>query len=326
MNYMPPIIAFLIVVSVVTIILRSKFGNAVQDVPNERSLHSKPVPRTGGIALMAGVLSSWMLLWPSMVWWIVVPTVLLFAVSFMDDLHNLSVKQRLLAHMIAATVLVIGANIYDQQGLWISISLLFAVVWMINLYNFMDGSDGLAGGMTLFGFANYGIAALLAHDESFAMMNLAISAAALGFLFFNFSPAKIFMGDAGSIPLGFLVAAMGLWGWQRGDWSPLFPALVFLPFIADATVTLVKRTLRGMKITEAHRDHYYQRAIQSGMSHRRVAYVEYVFMAAIGMTAQIGLQQDFMQSLLLIWSVFYLIVMAWLDVKWEKEKSRVNNI
>ncbi len=318
MIYIPSIAAFLITAAVIAIILRSKLGSAVQDVPNERSLHSKPVPRTGGIALMVGVLSGWIALWPSVVWWIVVPTVLLIAVSFIDDLHNLSVKERLLAHMIAATVLVIGANIYDQQGFWIAISLLFAVVWMINLYNFMDGSDGLAGGMALFGFANYGIAALLAHDESFAMMNLAISAAALGFLFFNFSPAKIFMGDAGSIPLGFLVAAMGLWGWQRGDWPPLFPVLVFLPFIADATVTLIKRTLQGMKITEAHRDHYYQRAIQSGMSHRRVAYVEYVFMAAIGMSAQIGLQQGMMQSYLCVCVAFCLVAMVWLDVRWGK--------
>jgi len=315
MNYMPPIIAFLIAVSVIAIILRSKLGSAVQDVPNERSLHSKPVPRTGGVALMAGVLTSWMVLWPSVAWWIVVPTVLLLAVSFMDDLHNLSVKERLLAHMIAATLLVIGANIYDQQGLWIAISLLFAVVWMINLYNFMDGSDGLAGGMTLFGFANYGIAALLVHDERFAMMNLAISAAALGFLFFNFSPAKIFMGDAGSIPLGFLVAAMGLWGWQRGDWSPLFPVLVFLPFIADATVTLVKRTWRGMKITEAHRDHYYQRAIQSGMSHRRVAFFEYLLMSAVGLSAQMGSLQGMLQTYLLLWGVFCLAAMAWLEMK-----------
>jgi UDP-N-acetylmuramyl pentapeptide phosphotransferase/UDP-N-acetylglucosamine-1-phosphate transferase len=256
-----------------------------------------------------------------MVWWIVVPTVLLFAVSFMDDLHNLSVKERLLAHMIAATVLVIGANVVDQQGFWIAIILLIAVVWMINLYNFMDGSDGLAGGMTLIGFANYGIAALLTHDESFAMMNLAISAAALGFLFFNFSPAKIFMGDAGSIPLGFLVAAMGLCGWQRGDWPILFPMLVFLPFIVDATVTLVKRTLQGLKITEAHRDHYYQRAIQSGMSHRRVAYFAYALMATIGVSAQIGLQQGILPACLLLWSVFCLSAMVWLDMKWRKVKG-----
>lgn len=326
MNYMTPIIAFLITVSVIAIILRSKLGSAVQDVPNERSLHSKPVPRTGGIALMAGVLSSWIALWPSVVWWIVVPTVLLIAVSFIDDLRNLSVKQRLLAHMIAATILVIGANVVDQQGFWIAIILLIAVVWMINLYNFMDGSDGLAGGMSLFGFANYGIAALLAQDESFAMMNLAISTAALGFLFFNFSPAKIFMGDAGSIPLGFLVAAMGVWGWQRGDWSPLFPVLVFLPFIADATVTLIKRTLRGMKITEAHRDHFYQRAIQSGMSHRRVAYFEYMLMAAIGMSAQLGSLQGMLQTYLFLWGAFCLAAMAWLEMKWRKGKSRSNNI
>lgn len=326
MIYSSPVIAFLISVLVIIFILHSKFGSAVQDVPNDRSLHSKPVPRTGGIALMAGVLSSWMMLWSSLVWWIVVPTVLLFAVSFMDDLRNLSVKKRLLAHMVAATFLVIGANVFDQQGFLVGFILLLAVVWMINLYNFMDGSDGLAGGMALFGFANYGIAALLAQDVGFAMMNLAISTAAMGFLVFNFSPAKIFMGDAGSIPLGFLVAAMGLWGWQRGDWSLLFPVLVFLPFIADATVTLAKRSLRGMKITEAHRDHYYQRAIQSGMSHRRVAYFEYALMAAIGMSAQVGSHQGMLQLFLFLWCVFCLAAMAWLEMKWRKEKSRVNCI
>lgn len=326
MTYIPPVTAFLTSVLVIIFILHSKFGSAVQDVPNNRSLHSKPVPRTGGIALMAGILSSWMMLWPLLVWWIVVPTVLLFAVSFMDDLYSLSVKKRLLAHLVAATFLVIGANFFGQQGFGVVIILVIAVVWIINLYNFMDGSDGLAGGMALFGFANYGIAALLSQDVSFAMMNLAISAAALGFLFFNVSPAKIFMGDAGSIPLGFLVAAMGLWGWQRGDWSLLFPVLVFLPFIADATVTLVKRSLRGMKITEAHRDHYYQRAIQSGMSHRRVAYFEYALMAAIGMSAQIGSLQGMLQLFLFLWCVFCLAAMAWLEMKWRKGKSRVNNI
>jgi hypothetical protein len=96
---------------------------------------------------------------------------------------------------------------------------------------------------------------------------------------------------------------------------------VFLPFIADATVTLVKRTLQGLKITEAHRDHYYQRAIQSGMSHRRVAHFEYMLMAAIGVTAQIGLQQGMLPACFLLWSAFCLSAMVWLDMKWRKVKG-----
>ena len=100
--------------------------------------------------------------------------------------------------------------------------------------------------MALFGFTFYGIAALFAHNETLAMMNFAISAATLGFLFYNIPPARVFMGDAGSIPLGFLVSAMGLLGWQQGCWTVWFPLLVFSPFIVDASVTLIKRTLRGV--------------------------------------------------------------------------------
>ncbi len=160
--------------------------------------------------------------------------------------------------------------------------MLLFTVWMTNLYNFMDGSDGLAGGMALFGFSMYGIAALLGDNDTFAMLNFSVAAAALGFLYYNFPPAKVFMGDAGSIPLGFLVAGMGLWGWQLGCWGAWFPLLAFSPFIVDASVTLVKRTLHGVKITEAHREHYFQRAIQMGWRHRQVALVEYVLMLGVG--------------------------------------------
>jgi UDP-N-acetylmuramyl pentapeptide phosphotransferase/UDP-N-acetylglucosamine-1-phosphate transferase len=195
-------------------------------------------------------------------------------------------------------------------------------VWMTNLYNFMDGSDGLAGGMALFGFSMYGIAGLMGDNDVFAMMNFTIGAAALGFLYNNFHPAKVFMGDAGSIPLGFLAAGMGLWGWQQGLWAAWFPFLVFSPFIVDASVTLVKRTLRGVKITEAHREHYYQRLIQMGWGHRNVALIEYVLMLAAGISALSALQQSFPWPTFLVWGGIYSILMLLLDMSWKKGRGR----
>lgn len=317
MSHYSPLIAALVTLLVTSILVFGKVGKVIQDIPNERSLHSKPVPRIGGVALMAGILSAWALMIMSLVWWVVLPLLLLFFVSLLDDKRGLPVSQRLLAHSAAAAVLVIGSGTI-AQGIMLAIIMLLCVIWMTNLYNFMDGSDGLAGGMTFFGFTMYGLATLMHGDDTQAMLNFSIAAAAMGFLYYNFHPAKVFMGDAGSIPLGFLAAAMGLWGWQQAHWPGWFPLLVFSPFIMDATVTLLKRTLRREKIQQAHREHYYQRLVRLGWGHRNTALLGYALMFAAGASALWGLRQsaEFPWPLFLIWGVIYAILMLVLDSRW----------
>lgn len=312
MHYSPVVAAFVTILLALFLSL-NKHG-LMQDIPNERSLHMTPIPRTGGIALMAGIFSGWLFLIQTWVWWIVLPVLGLFAVSVMDDLRNLNPQTRLMGHAVAALIVVGSAGI---GWLWILPVFLF-IVWMTNLYNFMDGSDGLAGGMALFGFSFYGVVGLMKGDESFAMMNFTIGAAALGFLYHNFHPAKVFMGDAGSIPLGFLAAAFGVWGWQQGYWPFWFPVLVFSPFTADATFTLIKRVRRGEKLSQAHRSHYYQRLVQMGWGHRDTAIAEYVLMfiagaSAIGGTSLQGLN---LLGFLIIWGVIYLALAMWVDRRW----------
>lgn len=322
MNFLSPAIGFGATVLVIAFILSSKYRKSVQDIPNERSLHSKVVPRTGGVGLLLGLLMAWTLLMDSLVWWLVVPLVFLFAVSMLDDIYNLSVRVRLLAHMGAAAILVVGSGVANEHGMLIAVPLFLLAIWMINLYNFMDGSDGLAGGMALIGFASYGVASLLAQDDVFAWANFSIAAAALGFLLFNFHPAKIFMGDAGSIPLGFLAVAMGVWGVQNGDWSVWFPLLVFSPFIVDATVTLVKRSLRRARITEAHREHYYQRAIQLGAGHRNVALFEYGLMFISSGLALSSREQIFPWQALIACAFIYGMCCVLVDSRW-KDSNRM---
>lgn len=325
MSHYSPIVAALITMLLTTLILLSKFGKEVQDIPNERSLHETPVPRIGGVALMAGILSGWALMLNSLMWWIVLPLLCLFIVSLLDDIYDMPVRIRLIAHLIASTVLIAGSGLLAQQGILISLIVLLLSVWMINLYNFMDGSDGLAGGMALFGFSFYGVAALMNQDAFFAMQNFSLGAAALGFLYSNFPPAKVFMGDAGSIPLGFLAAAMGLWGWLNGDWAAWFPLLVFSPFVADASVTLIKRFLRKAKVTEAHREHYYQRAIQLGAGHRNVALFEYALMFAAGVSALSVLHEGLPVILFLSWGVIFAALMRFIDVRWNSLKQARND-
>ncbi len=314
MHYSPVIAA--IVTLILTLFLSLNKQGLLQDIPNDRSLHTTPIPRTGGIALISGVMLGWIMMIESWAWWIVLPMLGLFVVSVVDDARNLSAKTRLIGHVIAALIVVASAGI---SWVWMLPMFLF-VVWMTNLYNFMDGSDGLAGGMALFGFSFYGVAGLMNGNVPFAMMNFTVGAASLGFLYHNFHPAKVFLGDAGSIPLGFLAAAFGVWGWQQGYWPFWFPILVFSPFTADASFTLIKRIRRKEKLSEAHRSHYYQRLVQMGWGHSNTAIVEYVLMFLAGATALWGISLDAASqaNFLAGWVAIYLGLAMWIDRRWRE--------
>jgi UDP-N-acetylmuramyl pentapeptide phosphotransferase/UDP-N-acetylglucosamine-1-phosphate transferase len=149
-------------------------------------------------------------------------------------------------------------------------------------------------------------------------MSGSIASAALAFLFFNFHPARIFMGDAGSVPLGFLLGSIGLYGWQRSLWPLWFPLLVFSPFVVDATVTLSKRLLLGEKVWQAHRSHYYQRLVRMGFGHRNTALMEYCLMFIVGMSALFLLGQPlYAQALgLIFWALIYCLLALLIDRLW----------
>jgi UDP-N-acetylmuramyl pentapeptide phosphotransferase/UDP-N-acetylglucosamine-1-phosphate transferase len=291
------------------------------DHPNERSLHARPTPRIGGLGIMAGLAVCGLALAslavrPDGIFVMVGVALGLAALSLLDDFRGLSVRVRFAAHLLAAAATVYAL---PEMPLWAGWLAIPALVWMTNLYNFMDGSDGLAGGMALFGFASYGAAAWLGGAESFALLAWIVAAAAAGFLLFNFPPARIFMGDAGSIPLGYLAAALGLAGWAAGLWTIAFPLLVFSPFIVDASVTLARRLSRGEKIWQAHRSHYYQRLVRMGWSHRRLALAEYAVMAAAGMSALALLRQpDWQIGVVGSWAVFYAALAVVIDRRWKE--------
>jgi UDP-N-acetylmuramyl pentapeptide phosphotransferase/UDP-N-acetylglucosamine-1-phosphate transferase len=206
----------------------------------------------------------------------------LAALCQIDDRRGLSARIRFAAQLLAVTVI---CAVYPLPVTWwVWPLLVVAMVWMTNLYNFMDGADGLAGGMALIGFGTYAVAAIpLALPLAGA--SASVAGAALGFLFFNRSPARLFLGDAGSIPLGFLAGTLGLIGWSAHAWAFWFPLMVFLPFIADASVTLARRLLRGERFWEAHREHFYQRMIQMDTGHGRTIRAWYALMLAGAMLA-----------------------------------------
>ncbi|MDV6345582.1 glycosyltransferase family 4 protein [Nitrosomonas sp. Is37] len=308
-----PLLSFLLAYLLIFWLVK---GNVLRilDFPNKRSLHSTPVLRTGGIGLIFSILIVWLLFSASLPISMWIGFGLLALISFADDVKGLSVPVRLLAHIIVA--IGFSAMLLVDDYNWVMvIGIALAIAWMSNLYNFMDGSDGLAGGMTLIGFGYYGVTALLAGNMEFAMINFCIMASAGAFLRFNFHPAQIFMGDVGAVPLGFLAAALGTLGWVKGLWSLWLPLLIFSPFIVDATITLVKRLFRGEKIWQAHREHYYQRIVQSGFGHRNTALLGYMLMLIVGGSAVWASNYDFITQswLTVMWGGIYLIIMLAFD-------------
>ena len=242
MNGLVAFSAFAICWLVLSWLLRR--GRLPMDHPNERSLHVTPTPRVGGLGIMAGVGGGAVWLAGSGLLQPVLPVLLaafaLAAVSVLDDVRGLPVAVRFLAHFVAALGCLLALGLSG----WALLAGTLAVVWMTNLYNFMDGSDGLAGGMAAIGFGALALAAWLGGAPGLALFCAAIAAAALAFLRFNFPPARVFMGDAGSIPSGFMAASLGILGALQDVWPWLFPLLVFSPFIVDASVTLARRALR----------------------------------------------------------------------------------
>ena len=295
------------------------------DIPNDRSLHVRPTPRVGGWGIVPVSVAATLIMAPSL-WSAAVAAAFLAAVSQIDDRRGLPARVRFAAHLIA----VAGFVALNPAAVpwWILVILSFLMLWLVNLYNFMDGADGLAGGMALFGFGGYAVAALIGVHSlpELAMASAAVAGAALGFLLFNFHPARIFLGDAGSISLGFLAGALGYWGWLGGAWPIWLPFMVFAPFITDASITLARRLLRGEKFWQAHREHYYQRMVRSGMGHAGTASLWYAVMATGIMIALsiLGRSAAVQWCVVAAWIVVLCLMGAAVDLRWRRFQSTLS--
>lgn len=309
----PGLTAFVLTAIVLQLFLVRAHRFLPVNLPNDRSLHARPIPRFGGLAILTGSTLALALpggIMPLWLW----PIPVLAAISLLDDFMTLPAVPRFLVQIGVATAFV---WMQSADAYWF-VPLVLAMVWMTNLYNFMDGSDGLAGGMALAGFGAYAMLASHAGDAELAVVNLVLCGAVAAFLLRNLHPASVFMGDAGSIPLGFLAAAIGLIGVQRGIWDAWLPLVVFLVFIADATTTLIQRLRRGERIWQAHRTHYYQRLVRMGFGHAVTArlYFSAMVACAVSATAVQLAAPAAGPAVLVAWMVVFVLIGRRVDRRW----------
>lgn len=312
------------------LLLSSRKKFRLLDYPNHRSLHHVPVPRVGGLAIWAGLAAGVAIVLVmfgfryELVWIITAVSIVGF-VSLADDWFDVPILLRLVVHIAGGGLLLLGGLSLESiklPGLEIhapvAINAILGVsliVWMINLYNFMDGMDGFAGGMAIFGFGTLGVLAYMAGDEYFALLCVAVTTAVAGFLVFNFPPARIFMGDGGASVLGLLAAALSLWGDSKGLFPFWVAVLIFSPFVVDATVTLVRRSIRGEPVWRAHRSHYYQQLVQLGWGHRKTVIAEYALMGLCAISAVVCTRVSVLAqwAIIIFWIFAYIGIMITVD-------------
>jgi len=260
-------------------------ANSMVDVPGQRSSHANPTPRGGGIGIIA-VLAIYLLfpqaitnISPPITWALLGAVLAVAAVGWWDDHRSLPPSVRALVHIAAASGATICLGGYSalqigsvqlDLGLWGVLLAVIGVAWMINLYNFMDGVDGLAGMQAVLTGVAAGTLCWWDGHPEFAMIAFIVAAASAGFLVWNWPPAKIFMGDVGSGALGATFGVLAVATETAGSLSVFIWLLLLSVFIVDASCTLAARLLRGEKWYTAHRSHAYQLLVSAGWSHRRV--------------------------------------------------------
>lgn len=313
----------------------------VFDIPNERSSHARRTIRGGGIVLVAVIMGGLIfeLFYRFTLQLSITPFIvgglLIAGISLMDDLGSLSVRVRLSTHILAALIVIAG------DGYWHTVSIPgiielnlgragipLTILWIVglaNAYNFMDGIDGIAGGQAVvagFGWALWG---WLEGQPQVSLLGALVAGSSLGFLGHNWAPARIFMGDVGSVFLGYTFAALPLIArnnhMEHYYQLPLMAILFVWPFIFDSGFTLSRRWFKGEDIFTSHRSHLYQRLVIAGYSHQAVTLI-YVFFALLtGLLAIAWFREQIGSSALIFFLIPLLSLLLWVWVVLQEQKQ-----
>ncbi|MFL2780606.1 MAG: MraY family glycosyltransferase [Rhodospirillales bacterium] len=283
MNFVHVIFIFIITASIS--FLGTKFllgflrNKRIFDTPNERSSHRKPIPKGGGIVVTGAALIALFFIFNSRgdtYLPLIIGALILAVISWIDDLKDLPASLRLTTQFISVTFVLLTMSPSEPyfRGIipnWLELVVIaFIWVWFINIFNFMDGIDGITAVETIsIGMGLFLIILICGGRSEVGLSGLVLAASALGFMWWNWSPSQLFLGDVGSIPLGFIIGWLLLQILPTPLW--LISVIIPLYYLSDATITLIIRCLNREKFWLPHRKHFYQLATSRGLSHAHIA-------------------------------------------------------
>ncbi|MEB3244489.1 MAG: MraY family glycosyltransferase [Vampirovibrionales bacterium] len=316
-------------------VCRWTLSKGLQDAPGERKIHTQAVSRLGGVGIFLGILAGFAAM--IAIQWhyphgyglagILVGALLMFAVGVVDDLFNLPPMTKLLGQIIAVSIawlLGVQVNTLDlpQSQLLIlnGLSYPVTVIWLLalaNAMNFIDGVDGLAGGVTLFSAITLVVVASFTGQWASVAMAAILAGAVMGFLTYNLPPAKLFMGDSGALLCGFLLGAISVTGVLKKPVAVmLLPILILSVPLLDITVATFRRLLKLKNPFKADADHLHHKLLRTGMSHRRVISVFYGTCILAGALASAYVKSLPLYGLLIISGVGLLLLLSGLVRTW----------
>ncbi len=319
-----------LIIAVIATPLSMKLGKrwGAIDYPGGRRVHKTPIPRIGGIAIYAAFWIAVIIMgiWDRQIWGLFFGSTIIVIVGVVDDIFDLRPMVKLVWQIIAAALLlffgfsmsqislpIIGMKLdFASIGLgWLGLVLaVFWIVGLVNTVNISDGLDGLAAGICFEAALLLCWSAIRINEVTEAHLTLALAGAALGFLFFNFHPARVFMGDSGSMFLGYIIGGISIMGLLKTATvlGLVFPLLVLGMPLTDMTFAIIRRKLRGHSIATADRGHLHHRLLDAGFSQPQAVLLLYAMSGCFGMAAVLGALGSWVWAAALLSADFALLV------------------
>jgi len=289
------------------------FRVGATDKPNHRKVHKKIMPRLGGLAIYLSFMAGILFLRPTdaFTWPILIGSLIIIITGMLDDLYELSAKYKLLGQLAAALVVVLNGVDIDFINLPFGGQLEFGflaipltILWIVgitNAVNLIDGLDGLAAGVSSIALITISFMAFLKGDLFVFALGMILLASTLGFLAFNFHPAKIFMGDTGALFLGYMIAVLSLLGFKNVTFfSLIIPVIILGVPISDTLFAIVRRLIHKKPLSAPDKSHLHHRLLSSGFSHRQAVLVIYAMAILFGLTAIVFSMATVWGSLLIV--------------------------
>lgn len=310
------------------LIIKLAFKIGAVDYPGERRVHSKAMPRIGGLSIILAFTVSFLIIaqFVEISYLLLIAALIIGLVGFLDDLYQLSPKLKLFGQSIAVvvvifsgvTVNVLSIPFSDQIYIvptWLSISITFLwIIGITNAVNLIDGLDGLAGGVSVIAGATILFLAVLMGNYTVILLSIALIGSTLGFLYYNFHPAKIFMGDSGALFLGFILAIISLMGFKQATTvSLIIPFIILGVPITDTLIAIVRRLLNKTSVTAADKNHLHHKLLEFGYSHRQTVLFIYGIALLFGFTAI-----SFSQATLLGSTIIFIALVLFIEILIEK--------